>query len=166
MNTKNNNQIYFEQLFQEYSDVIYRLALYKTNDIDTAEEITQETFLRLWKHIESDKEIDNPKSYLYQITRNLVIDYYRKKKDTSLDNLIEEGFEPSNQTTKQETLTDIHLLRSVIDNLDEMYREPIYLKYIEGYKVKEIARIMEVSENVVSVRISRGKQQLQERFST
>ena len=163
-NTK-NKKIFFEKLFSEYSDVIYRLALYKTDNSNLAHEITQETFLRVWKTILLDKEISNPKSYIYQITRNLITDNYRKTKESSLDKLVEDGFDYSNNKAEQSIKTDISLLRSCINNLDEIYREPIYLKYVEGYRVKEIAKILDVSENVISVRINRATKQLQDLFS-
>ena len=73
----------FEALFHEFSDVIYRLCLYKTSNESVAHDLTQETFLRLWKSMSSDKNIEKPKQYIYQIARNLIVDYYKSKKSVS-----------------------------------------------------------------------------------
>jgi RNA polymerase sigma-70 factor, ECF subfamily len=154
----------FELLFKEYSDVVYRLCLYKTSREDTAHDLTQETFLRLWKSLSANKEIDKPKQYIYQIARNLIIDYYKIDKTISLSQLQEEGFEPESNESSNELLSDVLILKEIIEDLDKEFRDVIYLRFIEGMAVKEIAEILNISENLVSVRINRGKKKLQEKF--
>lgn len=161
---KNNSQKYFENLFQEYSDVVYRLCLYKTSNEDIAHDLTQETFLRLWNMISSGKEIVKPKQYIYQITRNLIVDYYKSKKMVSLDELHEMGFDSKSTETSAEHISDVLILREIIEDMDKEFRDVIYMRYVEGLTVKEIAEILEISENLVSVRINRGKKKLQEKF--
>lgn len=155
----------FELLFKEYSDVVYRLCLYKTNKEDVAHDLTQETFLRLWKSISSEKDIDKPKQYIYQITRNLIVDYYKTDKTISLNVLQEEGFEPQSEECSVELMSDVSILKEVIETLDKEFRDVVYLRFIEGMGVKEIAEILDISENLVSVRINRGKKKLQEKFN-
>src|SRR5690606_3712752 len=81
----------FEAIFAEYSDVVYRFCLYKTSDQQVAHDLTQDTFMRLWKAISSGSKVEKPKQYVYQIARNLVIDHYKKAKAVSLDTLQEQG---------------------------------------------------------------------------
>jgi RNA polymerase sigma-70 factor (ECF subfamily) len=159
-----NNRKNFENLFSEYSDVIYRLCLYKTSKEDVAHDLTQETFLRLWKTISSNKDITKPKQYIYQITRNLIVDYYKRNKEVSLDVLQEEGFEPKSEEGSAEILFEVSMLKEAIEGLDQEFRDVIYMKFVEGMKVQEIAEILDISENLVSVRINRGKKKLDEKF--
>jgi len=154
----------FEGLFSNFSDVVYRLCLYKTGSVVKAEELTQETFLRVWKSMASGKTLERPKSYIYQIARNLIVDYYKENKPISLDQLSEEGFEPTDGSTSPETLAEVSMIKNGINSLEKDYREVIYLKFVEGLSVKEIASILGVSENLVSVRINRGKKKLDDLF--
>ena len=154
----------FEQLFHSYADVIYRLALYKTSHEDTARDITQEAFTRLWQTLKAGKELDRPKSYLYQIARNLITDHYKRKRSLSLDQLRDDGFDPAAQTGSTDLEAEISILRADIQSLEEEFQEAIYLRLVEGLKVKEIAEFLNVSENLVSVRINRGKKKLQAKW--
>jgi len=154
----------FENLFQEHADVVYRLCLYKTSKEDVAHDLTQETFLRLWKSMSSGKQIEKPKQYIYQIARNLIVDYYKSKKTTSLDNLQEEGFDPKSTDSSPEILSEVSLLKETIESLDQEFRDVVYMRFVEGMKVKDIAEILKISENLASVRINRGKNMLKEKF--
>lgn len=155
----------FEGLFQDYADVVYRLCLYKTSNPDVAHDLTQETFLRLWKTLSSGGTITKPKQYIYQIARNLIVDYYQSDKATSLDALREEGFDPDSNEVSAEQLSDILLLRAAIETLDKEFRDVVYMKFVEGMKVTEIAELLNISENLASVRINRGKEKLQRKFN-
>lgn len=161
---KERNRELFESLFQEYSSVVYRLCLYKTSKEIVAQDLTQETFLRLWKTISSGKEISKPKQYIYQITRNLIVDYYKSNKTLSLDELQEEGFDPKMEQSSPEVLSEISILKEAIESLDIEFREVIYMRFVEGLGVSEISEILDISENLVSVRISRGKEKLKDKF--
>jgi len=152
----------FEILFREYSDIVYRLCLFKTSRKNLAHDLTQETFFKLWKTMDSKKEIEKPKQYIYQIARNLIVDYYKKKKVLSLDRLQEDGFDPKSKDCSLEISSDVSLLKEVIETLEEEFRDVIYMRFIENMKVQDIAEILEISENLASVRINRGKQKLQD----
>lgn len=156
----------FEKLFEAYSDVIYRFCLYKTSDKEVAYDLTQDTFVRLWKVMESDKEVEKPKQYIYQIARNLVIDHYKKSKSVSLDALQEQGFDAKDSEEKDAVvLSEMSLMRDAIEKLEEDYREVIYMRFVEEMSVDEIAKILDISTNLVSVRINRGKKKLQGVFT-
>ncbi len=155
----------FESLFAEYSDVIYRFCLYKTSDKNIAHDLTQDTFLRLWKAMNTGAEVEKPKQYIYQIARNLVIDYYKKSKAVSLDALEEDGFEARETSTGSEMLSELLLLRDAIEKLEQDYQEVLYMRFIEDMTVENIADTLGVSANLVSVRINRGKKKLRELFA-
>lgn len=155
----------FENIFQEYSDVIYRLCVYKTGSRDAAYDLTQETFLRLWKVVSSGKQIEKPKQYLYQIARNLLADHYQAQRLVSLDELHEDGFDPKAEEGSPELGAEVSVLKAAIDSLEEDFREVMYLRFVEEMKTKDIAEMLGISENLVSVRLNRGKKKLQEKFA-
>ncbi len=154
----------FESLFAEYSDVIYRLCLYKTSDQNVAADLTQECFLRLWRTLTSKNEVEKPKQYLYQIARNLIIDHYKKMKSLSLDKLAEDGFDPKDDRLNIVLSSEVALLRNAIEALEHDYREVVYLRFVEDMGVGDIAECLGISPNLVSVRLNRGKKKLQELF--
>jgi RNA polymerase sigma-70 factor (ECF subfamily) len=156
----------FEKLFALYSDVIFRFCLYKTSDRQVAHDLTQDTFLRLWKAMNSaDQKIEKPKQYLYQIARNLVIDHYKKAKAVSLDMLQEDGFDPKETKMQSaDTMSEIGILRKAIEDLEADYREVVYMRFVEGLGIEEIAETLNISTNLVSVRINRGRKKLQTLF--
>jgi|TARA_R110000824_G_scaffold401771_1_gene615588 RNA polymerase sigma-70 factor, ECF subfamily len=155
----------FESLFQEYSDVIYRLCLYKTSNEQVAADLTQETFLRLWKTMCSSNEVEKPKQYLYQIARNLIIDHYKSKKTASLDMLQEEGFDPVSRESTTDAFAEVSIITNAIEDLDQEFRDVVYMRCVEGLRVKDIAETLCISENLVSVRLNRGRKKLQEKFT-
>ena len=155
----------FEKLFAEYSDVIYRFCLYKTSDNQVAYDLTQDTFLRLWRAMNDRGRVEKPKQYLYQIARNLVIDHYKKMKALSLDRLQEDGFDPKDNMAASDIFAEIMLLRKSIEKLEADYREVIYMRFVEGLGIEEIAETLQISPNLVSVRLNRGKKKLQGIFT-
>ena len=110
-------------------------------------------------------EIEKPKQYIYQIARNLVIDYYKKSKAVSLDVLEEDGFEARETSAGSELMSELLLLRDSIEKLEQDYREVLYMRFVEDMGVEEIADTLGVSANLVSVRINRGKKKLRELFT-
>src|SRR5690606_10304958 len=117
---------------------------------------------RLWNYLRTgEREIDNVRAFLYKIARNLIIDEYRKKNTFSLDALRDGGFDVRIDGHK-----DIELevnAREVVDamhELDDLYREVALLRFVEGFQPKEIAEVLSLSENVVSVRLNRAVKKL------
>jgi len=155
----------FLETFDAYSDAIFRFCLVKTSNKELAEDLTQETFMRYWQSLVGGKEMTNERSFLYTIANNLVIDWYRKKKATSLDALEDGGFE----------LEDTHVLGSqqqaeftevlkTIDDLEEKDKEVLLLRFVEGLNPRDIAQIHNETVNAVSVRITRALEKVQKKL--
>ena len=147
----------FLAAYDTFSDAIFRHCLFKISDRELARDLTQEVFTRAWKYLAQGNQIDNLKAFLYRVANNLVVDEYRKHKSVSLDRLVEDGFDVA--TLEDKRLFDILDGRQVIKILDEVdlkYRQVIKMRFLEGLLPKEIALILNESENSVSVRINRG----------
>lgn len=152
----------FTDIYNQESDALFRFCLFRVSDREKALELTQETFTRLWSSIASGKKIENPRALLYVVARHLIIDWYRRIKSVSWESLSTENgdkkFDPSDEQSvlEIETNADIGRVLSMLDILDPKYREVIYLRYVEDLTPKDIAEILELNTNIVSVRLTRG----------
>lgn len=155
----------FEEAYKEESDAIFRFCLIRVSSREQALDITQETFLRFWKSLTAGEKILNNKAFLFTIARRLVIDWYRKKKSLSLEDMAsgEEDFVPPDEETSEENLFVGIEGRYILDKIKELpsaYREPLYLRFVEDLSPPEIAKILGVSTNAASVRVNRGMMEL------
>lgn len=156
-----NKEKQFEEIYAENIDGIYRFCLYKTSSSEQAEDLTQETFIRFWNYISGGKEVESVKSFLYQIARNLITDYYRKKKTLSLDTLREQGFEASvNDDENIFNQSEKNIALQTIQKLDDKYRDVVYMRLVEDMDMKEIAKSLSITVNNATVRFHRGLKQL------
>ena len=157
----------FKKIYEEQSDPIFRFCLTRVSNREQAKDLTQETFLRLWKSLLEGEELRNSRAYLFTISHRLIIDWYRKKKSISLDKMLlnNEGehsdFIDENTTTDNiEIGAEGRFLLDKIDELSETYRDPVYLRYVEDLPPEEIGKILNISTNATSVRINRGIEEL------
>jgi RNA polymerase sigma-70 factor (ECF subfamily) len=128
-------------------------------------DFTQDTFMRFWNSLCGEKEIKNCRTFLFTIARNIIIDWYRKKKSLSLEALLEGALDGKSSFAvvareNVETDAEAEYLVRKIRELPEPYANAVYLRCVEELKPREIAEIVGESANVISVRISRGLEQL------
>lgn len=155
----------FLQSFDAYSDAIFRFCLVKTSNKELAEDLTQETFMRYWLSLKDGKTMTNTRSFLYTIANNLVIDWYRKKKTSSLEVLEENGYEPPDaQLPSALENAQWKEVLEVIEVLEEKDREVLLLRYVEGLDPKDIAEITRETANAISVRINRAVEKVQKKL--
>lgn len=163
----------FAEIYDIYSVRIFRFVYLKTGSKETAEDLTSETFFKFWKYIELKNEIGNGKfvlknsfsSFIYRITRNLIIDYYRKKKDYSInideeekDIIVDEKQDILANLTKKEEIED---LKESLSYLKDDYQEILILRYVEDLTMAEIADITGKREGALRVQIHRAVKALE-----
>lgn len=138
-------------------DKIYRFCYLHIHNRETAEDLTQETFLRFFEHPHynnSDKEIQ----YLYTIAKNLCIDEYRKKPTEFLnDETVQQ------KDNESELLTHI-ALKSAVENLSDEDREIILLRYINDVPVSVISDLYKISRFSLYRRIKKILASLRKEF--
>lgn len=159
----------FKEIYDKESDVIFRFCLTRVSDRDQALDITQEVFLRLWNNLSLDKKISNHRAFIFTIARNLIIDWYRKKKNISLDSMIDneqERFDliDENIINNLELSFEGKNVLEKISELSETYQTVVYLRFVEDMPPREISEVTGLSENVVSVRINRGLEELRNKM--
>ncbi len=117
--------------------------------------------MRAWGYIQQGKTIDNMRAFLYRIANNLIVDEIRKKKEVSLDDLQEKGWDPGyDATADMQRKVEEGKIFALLKNLPPDYREVIIMRYVDGLSPAEIAVILGESANTVSVRLHRGIKQL------
>lgn len=157
----------FLNAYDAYGDAIFRFCVLKVSNRELAQDLAQEVFMKYWQTLRKGEKLQNERAYLYTLARNLVIDWYRKKKESSLDVLTEAGIEFQGDTSK--SITDSAEAREafeVIGQLEEGDREVLTLRFVEGFSPKEIADVTGESANTISVRIHRALKKVQELLHT
>lgn len=152
----------FIKLYDKYKNLLYWIAFQKTNNIETAEECVQETFLYVAKHFDriDDVESKRTKCYLSVIVNGFAVDVYNKslKSDAA-----SKDFE-NTSSEYYDNLSTIEL-QSVFDKvLDDESKIFLYLKYIYHYKSKEIADMYGVKDTYVRKKIQSAKNKLKKYF--
>ncbi|PIR75568.1 MAG: hypothetical protein CO030_02145 [Candidatus Magasanikbacteria bacterium CG_4_9_14_0_2_um_filter_42_11] len=157
----------FMTLYDTYQDAIFRHCYFRVYHREIAKELAQEAFMKVWDYLQKGNTLEHPKAFLYKIATNTVIDYRRRKKEDSLEQLQDTGFQPAgNERIEDATDSkmDVDALMTVLDTLEDIYCEAFLLRYIEGLKPKEIAVMTGETVNVISVRITRAKRQVQQKM--
>ncbi len=135
----------------------------KTSDRNKALDIAQDTFAKAWEYAAKGEPVLNMRALLYRIAHNLIVDSYRKKSSSSLDKMMEEGFDYGANNTEQMTdRLDAHEVMKLVDQIDPKYRDVVMWRYIDELSVKEIADITGDTENTISVRIHRGIEKIKD----
>jgi RNA polymerase sigma-70 factor (ECF subfamily) len=154
---------HFIDVYDTYNSDIYRFCVLKVSNKEIALDITQEVFTRFWQSMRKGTDIKNERAFLYTLARNLVIDWYRKKKEVSLDNLTDAGWEfegnDSNVITEN---AEMQLALKAIQELDSDSKEVVTMRFVDGIPPSEIAIIRNESANAVSVRINRAMKKVQD----
>lgn len=150
----------FEELIRRYYDDVYRFCYYKTSDCDASYDLTQETFLKLIKYFNSYQDKGKFKSYLFSIAVNICNNYYKKSADKSTDlDLVNESFYCHDHN---EQITNRIITEELLWQLPEYQRETIVLKYFQGFKIREIAKITNEKIPTVKSRLKQGLEKMKD----
>ncbi|HVN26382.1 MAG TPA: sigma-70 family RNA polymerase sigma factor [Candidatus Paceibacterota bacterium] len=158
------NSSAFGALYDSYQPMIYRFVLVKTGSREEAEDITHQVFLSAWQNVRTYKHRGHPfSSWLYQIARNQVIDFYRaKKSDIALDALDPEYFAvPTTVSADLAAKLEIEKVRRAIEQLKPDYQDVIILRFIEDVSLKETAAAIGKTEGAVKLMQHRAMKELQ-----
>lgn len=148
-------------------DILYRLALRITLNRAEAEDIVQDTLIKVWNRRDDWAQMDNIEAYSMTVCRNLALDRIERadNRTASLDdNGTERPDTASSPLERTAQLDRIEIVRSLIDSLPEKQRSCIQLRDFEGRTYKEIARVLGISEEQVKVNIFRARQTIKFKF--
>ena len=156
----------FTKAYEAYADAIFRHCFFRVRNREIALDLMQETFLKTWQHIQrASAEIANIRPFLYTVANNLVIDRSRKKREASLESLLEQGFNPGvpAEAEKRDSIAEQEVFK-LLDGINPKYREAVLLRYVDEFSPKEIAEILGISENNASVRIHYGLKAVRRKY--
>lgn len=148
-------------------NALYRLALRITLNREEAEDIVQDTLIKVWNKREDWNEIESIEAFSLTICRNLALDRLKKSENQndSLDETPTERADQASNPYEEMIQKDrISLVRRLVDGLPEKQRSCMQLRDFEGKPYKEIATILGISEEQVKVNIFRARQTIKQRF--
>jgi RNA polymerase sigma-70 factor (ECF subfamily) len=150
----------YDSLVRALHTDIYRYGYWLCGDKHVAEDITQETFLRAWRSLDSLKDEKAAKAWLITILRRENARRFERKQFNYSD--VEQEFIEDTFSSSTEDHAEQHLLQRQISKLELEYREPLLLQVIGGFSGEEIAKILDLNRNTVMTRLFRARNQLKD----
>ena len=156
------NSMALSQLWLRYDRLVYGIAHGVVCSHETAEDIRQEVFLKVYEQLPQLREPTKFKSWLRNITYNTCYSWLRRQKPTEPLESLTDGEHPTiasieADVERRELRT---LLRQMVDRLPEDYRTVIELRYFEGLSVAKIAEFLELPETTIRWRIRQAREML------
>ena len=160
-----------EILYHQFKNLVFNLALQYTNNIEDAEEITQDVFVKVFQHSKDFKQEADIKTWIYRITINQSLDYIKSKerkkrsfwsniigsKDSEINPSLSDFNHPGLEMENKEALKE--LMRKIYQ-LPEQQKTAIILLKIEDLSQREVAQIMNLSEGAIESLFQRAKSTL------
>jgi len=147
---------------------LYRLALRITLNHAEAEDVVQETMIKVWNRRDRWDELESIEAFCLTICRNIAIDKTKKAENQNQSLMDEHDAPDSSYTSNPEEQAmqqdRIALIRRLIDTLPEKQRSCMQLRDFEGKSYKEIATILDVSEEQVKINIFRARQTIKQKY--
>lgn len=164
-----------EKCINVYGKDIYTFCMHLAYNQQEAEELYQDTFLKAMELLDGIEAGNNPKSYLLSITirlwKNRKRKYMWRRRIAGIESLsedeeeadIDSGYSLEEEVLKKE---QINQLRSAVSALDEKYRLPIYLYYMEDIAISDIAGILKIPKGTVKSRLYKAREILKNRLAS
>lgn len=143
----------FEEKYNRYGSMLYKIAFLYLNSASDAEDVLQEVFSKYYLSRKAFNNIDHEKAWFIRTTQNCCIDALRKveRKNVSINEL----------TAAAQNNNDIeHDVQRSIVALPPEYKIVIFLYYYSGYSVEEISGILRIGKSAVKKRLQRGREML------
>jgi RNA polymerase sigma-70 factor (ECF subfamily) len=150
------------RLLDQYEEPLFRFVYFKINHRESALDIVQDIFTKVWIYICDGKKIEHEQAFLYRTARNAVIDHYKKSRTSSLDAILEEHpeVEPGTAKNEYDKVSDKILVQQLINTLPEEDATVLYLRFVEDKSLDDIARLLGKTKNATTVKIHRAVEKL------
>jgi RNA polymerase sigma factor (sigma-70 family) len=159
--TQDERRELFTMAYYEHAPELIRHARSMVNDYETSEDLVQEAFVKAWMYLVRQGKIHTMRAFLHHILNNLIVDGYRKHKTSSLDSLLEKGYEPgADEYDRLVDILDGRRALKLIDQLPSTYQEVLRMKYERCLSYKEISRLTGQQQNTIAVQVHRGLEKL------
>ena len=149
-----NEQV--EALWHQLNARLRQFICARVSDCDAADDLLQDVFLRIHSHIDTLRQQDRLQSWVYQIARNAIVDYYRSQRPTSelSETLVEEPDIPDGEDAAMRLASG---MREMVEALPEPYRQALLLTEFEGLSQRELADRVGISLSGAKSRVQRAR---------
>lgn len=150
-------QIMLTSAHNDHSKGLNARAFFKVHDHAISQDLVQDTFLKTWYYLVKGGKINIMKAFLHHVLNNLIIDEYRKHKTTSLDILMEKGFEPGiDDSERIFNVSDGKIATILIARLPQKYQKVMRMRYVQLLSLQEMSLITGQTKNAMAVQTHRG----------
>ena len=152
-----------EAIWRKFSPQLKHFILSRVSDESVSDDILQEVFKKIHLHIETLKDSTKVERWIYQITRNTIIDHYRTQK-------IEEEIPPDisiseKMPEKIDSKTGFTSIKAIIETLPQPYAQALLLTEFEGLTQKELAQRLDISVSGAKSRVQRARKMLKTKLN-
>jgi RNA polymerase sigma-70 factor (ECF subfamily) len=148
-----------EALWKEYNAALRRFIQRRISDESVIDDLLQDIFVKVHSRINTLKEGSRVRSWLYQIARNTIIDYYRSRRPTEE---LPEGLSHSEKDDRRALKELADCVRPMIDTLPEPYREALILSELQGLTQRQVSEKQEITLAGAKSRVQRGRRKLKD----
>jgi RNA polymerase sigma-70 factor, ECF subfamily len=160
------DQAAFERLYAATRAKLYGVVLRILRRTDLAEEVIQETYLKIWNNAGSfDARLATPITWMVAIARNRALDVVRRKSEVSIEDepaAMETAGEEPNPLARQEMNEELKRLLGCLGQLDEERRRMVLLAYYDGWSREQLAVKFEAPANTIKTWLRRSLQEIRE----
>ena len=164
-----------ELLWNHLHDRLHRFICSRLPDEDDAEDILQDVFLRIHDRIDTVRDVQKLESWIYQIARNSIVDYYRRRRSLVSLSDLPDGSEselgeasvgpgPEDKDADEDPIVQSLTadIREIVQSLPEPYREALLLTEDQGLSQKELAEQLGISLSGAKSRVQRARQKIKD----
>lgn len=164
----------FEEIVRRYKDQLINFAYRYLNDFDDAEDVVQETFMRVFRKKKAYKNVAKFSTWIYTITGNLAKTELRRRRRRKILSLSNLGYEDKDFELKdikkgpEESVDELiqdGVIQQAINSLPEKFREVIIFRDIQELSYEEISTILKIPLGTVKSRVNRGRLKLREKLT-
>ena len=162
----------FEVIVSKYQELICAITFSAAPDVQQSEELAHQTFINAWKNLSQLKDLSKFRPWLCTIARNNIRNFINKNKRDiiakakPMENINDTAADQSGPLESAIKKERQALVRDAIQQIPQRYREPLVLYYRRQQSVKQVARSLDLSEDVVKQRLHRGRNMIKDQLSS
>ena len=159
-----------EELYRQYRSPMFRVALAVLRDEDLAEDVVQQAFLKIFQNFEKIDwdDCNKTKSFIVILVRNTAIDFYRRRKKEKVISFedLERPLPDWNAPVDEQIISSLEGQEAarLLGELEEKTRSLLILRYYHGYRNKEIAQLLGMTQAQVALGLHRGRERLRKKL--
>jgi RNA polymerase sigma-70 factor, ECF subfamily len=151
-----------EEIYDQYKKPVYNYFYRSTYSSHTAEELTQDTFLKAFRYLNTFKGESSMKTWLFKIARNTYLNHIRKMRNMREEDITD--LEVISQDDSFSQSDERLLIRKILHNLSEEERSLVLLRDLNGFSYSEISSIMGYTEGQVKIGLHRARKKFREMY--